>query len=398
MLVLTSWQFLACRLSRQFLSIKSRARLLLPGLALLLASCAAQRIEMQQQSLAQMPGKKLALVSYEPHGFVDFTPGNAVFGVIGALAAQGQGDSLVKQYQLKDPAGQMAALLAQRLAQERGMVLLAPSEVPLTSEDINALIATRPGADYILDIKTTGWATMYYAADWTHYKVSYSARLRLIDARSKLVLAQQACYSVQKDNEPEPPSKDDLLAHDATLLKQRIVLGAADCMNGFASNALKLAATSQQAYMLPPDAAGQLDTQAQLDLGAEELAAAAMQDPQRLVDARWSARMSCGPSSAANARQPNNPSTMRYDVDVSRYPVIRLHRRSTAINETLAAKVVNGRMLMRGTGYRVENPAVRWSVRLDGAFNGAGTVWEGSGGIFMRNTQNRSCTMSLKKA
>lgn len=347
---------------------------LLPA-SLALASCTAQRIELQQQSLDLMPGKKLAVVTYERPTFVDFKPGNAVFGIVGALVAQEQGNSLVKQYMVQDPAAQVAQLLAQRLVQERGMVLLAPPQTALASDDIGAVLAAQPGADYILDIKTTGWATMYYPTDWTHYKVSYSARLRLIDAHSKLVLAQQACYSVQKDNEPKPPSKDDLLAHDASLLKQRLVLGASDCMNGFASASLKLAA----------------------EVTDDELVAVEHGAMPTVSDQHWHASMHCGPALEGNARRPE-PYSARYDVDVSRYPVIRLRRRSANVSEDIAGKVVNGRLAMRGSGYRLENPATRWALRFTGTFNGDGSDWEGSGGLSMRNSQVRVCKLSLKKA
>ncbi|OWY28877.1 hypothetical protein CEJ42_12990 [Herbaspirillum robiniae] len=364
---------------------------------MLLAACVAQKIEMQQQSLGQMSGKRLAVVAYELPTFVDFKAGNAVFGIIGVLAAQEQGKALVRQYHVEDPAFAMADLLARRMAQERGMSILPPPAVPLGKDDIGSVVTAQPEADYILDIKTTGWATMYFASDWTHYKVDYSARLRLIDSRSKQVLAQQACRSVQSENDPHPPSKDELLAHNASLLKQRLVLGAADCMNGFANDALKLAAASQQTYTLPADAAGKLDPALAGEPDDGLLLAIASSDAVHVTDKSWSAVMSCGASNAAHPSQPS-PFTRNYDVDVSRYPVIRLHRRSTTVTENIAGRVINGRMALRGTGYRVENPANRWSVRLDGAFNGDGSTWEGSGGLLVRNSLDRACTMSMKKS
>ena len=37
------------------------------------------------------------------------------------------------------------------------------------------------GADYVLDVKTANWMFAYYPSDWSHYRVMYVARFRLIE-------------------------------------------------------------------------------------------------------------------------------------------------------------------------------------------------------------------------
>ena len=93
-----------------------------------------------------------------------------------------------------------------------------------SDDDIDYLVDHYSGTDYILDIKTFQWMFNYYPTNWSHYKVTNSARLRLIDTAAKNVVAESMCQSVQGDDD-NPPTKDNLFNDNARLLKEYLHKG-----------------------------------------------------------------------------------------------------------------------------------------------------------------------------
>ncbi|KMW47357.1 hypothetical protein AC240_11005, partial [Ralstonia sp. MD27] len=86
---------------------------------------------------------------------------------------------------------------------------------------------------------TLQWMFSYYPTDWAHYRVTYAARLRLIETSSKQILAESMCSGVQGDDN-NPPSKDQLLDNQATLLKKYLDQAANGCVEAFARDVLVL--------------------------------------------------------------------------------------------------------------------------------------------------------------
>jgi len=75
--------------------------------------------------------------------------------------------------------------------------------------------------------------------DWTHYRVSYTARLRLIDAATKTVVAESACTGVQGDDK-NPAPKDQLLENGAWPLKGYLAKAGEACTEVLARDVLAL--------------------------------------------------------------------------------------------------------------------------------------------------------------
>ncbi len=131
-----------------------------------------------------------------------------MFGLIGAAEMISAGNKIVKEDQIPDPDIRIGHELAQRLASERDMRVIADDKVA-ANDSPSALASTYPGADLLLDVKTLSWMFVYYPTDWSHYKVIYSARVRLIDTASKGILAETACKTVQGDDKL-PPTREQL--------------------------------------------------------------------------------------------------------------------------------------------------------------------------------------------
>src|SRR4051812_39778390 len=108
-----------------------------------------------------------------------------------------RGDEVVRKHRIEDPSPGIGAVLAQDLLGRYslryvGGVYAVDSRVP-------SIGAQLPGADLILDVRTANWGIAPAGSD--HYGVTYRGSLRLIDRRSKTVLAEGECEVASQGNE-----------------------------------------------------------------------------------------------------------------------------------------------------------------------------------------------------
>jgi hypothetical protein len=144
----------------------------------------------------------------------------------------------VQDNAIPDPAISISEGLGKKLASVRSMKAAASGKV-VEDDKVEALTSSHAGVDYLVDVKTLTWMINYYPNNWSGYRVTYSARVRLIDAAAKRVVAESACSTVQGDD-AKPPSKDDLLAANASLLKSFLDKGAAVCVDLVAKDLFQL--------------------------------------------------------------------------------------------------------------------------------------------------------------
>jgi hypothetical protein len=83
------------------------------------------------------------------------------------------------------------------------------------------------GSDFVLDVQTVNWSFVYRPS-LTHYRVLYSVKIRLIDTRRSKLVGEAFCYR-RDDGDKSPPTRDELLADHAELLKQRLHDHASEC-------------------------------------------------------------------------------------------------------------------------------------------------------------------------
>lgn len=202
------------------------------------ACTTVKHVPLSQEASMQLQGKTLALTHYPTADFAAFTAGKAAFAVIGAVAMVSEGNSIVKENGIQDPAVELSQKLADKLVAVRG-VNIVPTQAVAKSDEAKALVETYPGAKLLLDVKTFNWMFNYYPSDWSHYKVTYGARVRLIDAANKEVIAETMCRTVQGDD-ANPPTKDQLLQNQAALLKEYINKGVTACVDVLAKNLLHI--------------------------------------------------------------------------------------------------------------------------------------------------------------
>jgi hypothetical protein len=206
---------------------------------LALGACTTvQHKPITQETLAQVQGKSVATTSYAKPDFTAFTAGKAAFAMIGAALMISEGNGIVRDNEIPDPAVAITEGLSEKLKAAKSVTVLA-SKGETKSDDVAAIVAANPDAQYILDYKTLNWLFVYYPSDWSHYKVNYVGRLRLIDAGTKSVAAESACTSTQGDDK-NPPDKDQLLADKAALLKSYLSKAASQCIEVLSRDVLRL--------------------------------------------------------------------------------------------------------------------------------------------------------------
>jgi hypothetical protein len=176
-------------------------------------------------------GKPLATIVHKAPNFAAVTwttakmMGNASAGNTGVS----EGNELVREFAIADPAADVAASLASNLS---------------------AVLKTTPGdsthgTGLLLDIETVGWAFAYIPEDAVHYQVKYMGRARLIDAATAADIASAACR--WESNAKDAPGYDDLLAGGGALLKDMLASAAKDCAAMYRTQILAVPALRQPA-------------------------------------------------------------------------------------------------------------------------------------------------------
>ncbi|HKR41257.1 MAG TPA: hypothetical protein VJU59_16535 [Paraburkholderia sp.] len=211
-----------------------------------------QQKSISQDSAAVMRGKTVVVDAYENPGFTAMTPGKAALGLIGAGLMISEGHSFIHDNQIADPAVAIGNGLAQELATKYAVVVKTTSDVkPLTTDAIDAIVAQYPDSDLIMDSRTLNWAYSYFPDHWGTYRLMYTAKIRLIDARTKTVLAEGLCKQVP-DYSPDMPDYDTLTGNGAAWAKAKLSSYAESCASEFAASSLGLPKIAHQAAMAQP--------------------------------------------------------------------------------------------------------------------------------------------------
>lgn len=190
-----------------------RMLVLAAGLVTLTGCVSTKIVPLQQRGMASLQGKTLTVAKREKPAFTAGTAGKAAFGLIGATAMIVKGNSIIQENNVEDPAEYIANELAGDLASAHAMAVVPADSV----------------ADILLDVRTVNWSFVYFPTDWNSYRVIYSAKLKLIDNRSRKVLAEGFCARVPEKSD-SAPGYDELLADQAARLKQELRAGADHCI------------------------------------------------------------------------------------------------------------------------------------------------------------------------
>ena len=159
-------------------------------------------------------------------------------GPIGLVAMMVSSNDIIQKNNIEDSAVYISRELTSILIKHYQMNLL-DVEKKVDGESTIEISKTYKDADYILDVETRSWSIEHFLLDWNSYRVVYSARLRLIDTRNKILLAKGFYCHIPK-HDKSAPSRDDMLMNNAQRLKDELKIAADLCIKYFKSEILKL--------------------------------------------------------------------------------------------------------------------------------------------------------------
>ncbi len=206
---------------------------------LTLTGCVSTKVvPIQQERMANLKGSTITVTTREKPSFGATTAGKASFGLLGAAAMISAGNEIVKKNAVEDPAGSIARELANSFATANAMTVVPTEGVLAKGTNPAELARQYSGADLLLDVQTVNWGFAYFPTDWNNYRVIYSAKARLIDTKTRKVLAEGFCSRVP-DKTDDAPSHEELLANQAARLKQELQVAADHCISEFRAKVLK---------------------------------------------------------------------------------------------------------------------------------------------------------------
>ena len=211
-------------------------------LAALLATvgCAStETVRLADNPGASLTGKQLHSTREAPPSFLALTATHGAFAVVGVAAAAADGNTLVAQAGIEDPAPMIEDAIARHLRNRHGTTngrpLMFDDDKP---GDLAAWGRRNNVRDLIVDVETNGWGFNYQGFNFSSYTVGYSAVFRLIDSSTGEVLAQHFCAGASHDDAEGAPSHDELLANDAALIKSLLAERAQVCIDEITTQVL----------------------------------------------------------------------------------------------------------------------------------------------------------------
>lgn len=214
------------------------------GVILCLVVCLSTGGCISQKTVAvddtnQFQRKTVALTARPRAAFTAGTAGKAMFGLLGAAAMAEAGSAIVQENGIANPATAVGDELLAAAEKHYGVVKASMASIPIKSTDPAELAAAATGADFVLDVEDNGQSFFYYPTSWTHYWVATNINVRVVDVHKSKLIAEGHC-AVNSQQDPNPPTKDELLANKAARLKSLLDSQAAECAGKFKREVLKI--------------------------------------------------------------------------------------------------------------------------------------------------------------
>ena len=196
-----------------------------------LAGCTTIATTPMSDALAtQLRGQEVAIVTLPPSTFSVVLTHAVALGPLGIPEMVAEGQRVLKEDHIVDPADAIATMLGDAMAGQHGAVVLTPHAASPRDEPAAIVAAAAPGARYVLAVGTVSWGVGNLPMPRSNYFVSYVARARLIDARTKTVVAEAGCMQPQDGSEFNG-AWADLSADNGRLIKTELAARADRCVH-----------------------------------------------------------------------------------------------------------------------------------------------------------------------
>lgn len=219
------------------------------AIGVVLSGCTTVRNQaIDTKASASLKGQTVTYTVHKKPDFAAMTPAKAAFALLGALAMISEGNTIIASNDVDDPARLIGLGLTKSLsAANTAQMITPPASVDGT--EVAQIVAAVKNARFIVDVQTINWSLAYFPTNWTHYRLIYSAKARLIDAQSKETIAEGFCSRVP-DETSTAPTYDELVLNAAAGLKRELVVAANECLTKFRTEMLKLPATPGNAQQV----------------------------------------------------------------------------------------------------------------------------------------------------
>ena len=197
----------------------------------LLAGCTTVETRTMDDDLAaRLRGQAVAIVTLEPSTFAVVLTHGVGLGPLGIPEMVAEGQRVLKDDNVVDPADDVATVLGDAMAGRLGAVIVAP-HAAIRRDDPEAIVAAAPaGARYVLAVGTVSWGVGNLPMPRSNYFVTYIARARLIDVRTKAVVAEAGCMQAPDGSEFNG-AYADLIANNGALIKTELAARADRCIH-----------------------------------------------------------------------------------------------------------------------------------------------------------------------
>ena len=213
-----------------------RLSLCFAALAALGACAGTEKIALTKADAQWLGGKTATNSLHEKPDFVAMTAGRGMIGVFGVGVMIDEGNRIVEENGVADPARSIATALGRMLAKKLRVDFKPDRRPEYGSAEVSDAGRPAGGSDILLDVETLGWGFRYFPTDWDNYRVDYNARLQVIETATGRVLAQDQCiFTKDYDSSDSAPSHDDLTLNKASGLKRELGEAAAFCARQFSN-------------------------------------------------------------------------------------------------------------------------------------------------------------------
>ena len=189
-------------------------------------------------ALDKLNGQPVVYTTRDRASFSAMTAGKAAFALIGAVAMLAAGAKILDENQISDPSTELGEKLAKSL-EAKYNTQTAGAPIKTADGNIDQMAKDSSDAKFAIDVQTINWGFAYFPFDWSHYRVLYVAKARLINLETKQVVAEDGCQIYKKENE-NAPTYDQLMANQAALLKDMIKAATGECMAKWQVEAFKV--------------------------------------------------------------------------------------------------------------------------------------------------------------
>ena len=219
---------------------------LLSAIAMLAASlsvCAKDKITpLTTDAAAQIQNKTFIVTRHAKPDFSAMTAGKASFGLFGAIAMVNAGNDIIQSNHVPDNAEILEEILVPLLIKKYGLTLIDENANHTAFNKPEEIAKEQTQGDYILDIASLNWMSLYYPGNWSEYHTFYIGQARLIERASGKQISSMTCVlNGRKDKNKFPPSKEDMLADQAQLLKDMLASQGWNCAQRIAKDEFGIA-------------------------------------------------------------------------------------------------------------------------------------------------------------